>query len=85
MRTMEHRHLDSPDFTTAAVASILERGGASDLRALFSTLRRDPHGAAASAALRAAEASEVYGYPELLRACLQAWRSPQPTTSAGND
>lgn len=71
--------------TTAAVASILERGGASDVRALFSALKRDPHGTAAAAALRAAEASEVYGYPELLRACLQAWRNPQAMTSAGND
>ena len=82
---MQHRHLDSAQFTTAAVASILERGGASDLRALFSVLKRDPHGAAAEAALRAAEASEVYGYPELLRACLQTWRNPQPTRNAGSD
>jgi hypothetical protein len=82
---MQHRHLDSAHITTAAVASILERGSASDLRALFSDLKRDPHGAAAAAALRAAEASEVYGYPELLRACLQAWRNPQATTSAGSD
>jgi hypothetical protein len=85
MRTMQHRHLDNAHFSTAAVASILERGGASDLRALFSALKRDPHGAAASAALRAAEASEVYGYPELLRACLQAWRNSPPTTAAGSD
>jgi hypothetical protein len=84
MRAMQHRHLDSAHVTTAAVASILERGGASDLRALLSALRRDPHGAVADAALRAAEASEVYGYPELLRVCLQAWRNPHPTTSAGS-
>ena len=82
---MQHRHLDSAHVTTAAVASILERGGASDLRALLSTLRRDPHGVAAAAALRAAQASQVYGYPELLRACLQAWRNPQATTNAGSD
>jgi hypothetical protein len=82
---MRHRHLDHAHLSTAAVASILERGGASDLRALFTALRRDPHGAAATAALRAAAASEVYGYPELLRACLEAWRSPQPTTGAGSD
>ena len=84
MVAMQHRHLDSAHLTTAAVASILERGGASDLHALFSALKRDPHGAAAVAALRAAEASEVYGYPELLRACLQAWRNPLPTTKAGS-
>ena len=82
---MQHRHLDRAHLSTAAVASILERGGACDLHALFSALRRDPHAAAATAALRAAEASEVYGYPELLRACLEAWRNPKPTTSAGND
>jgi len=85
MCAMQHRHLDNARLSTATVASILERGGASDLHALFSALRRDPHGAAATAALRAAEASEVYGYPELLRACLEAWRNPKPTTSAGND
>lgn len=85
MFAMQHRHLDSTRLSTAAVASILERGGASDLRSLFAALRRDPNGAAATAALRAAEASDVYGYPELLRACLEAWRNPTPTTSAGND
>ena len=61
---MQHRHLDNARLSTATVASILERGGASDLHALFTALRRDPHGAAATAALRAAEASEVYGYPD---------------------
>ena len=85
MRTMQHRHLDSAHFSTAAVASILERGGASDLRALLSALKRDPHGAVADAALRAAQASEVYGYPELLRVCVQAWRNRQPMTSTGSD
>jgi len=84
MVAMRHRHLDSARLTTAAVASILERGGASDLRALFSALKRDPHGAVAAAALRAAEASEVYGYPALLRACLQTWRNPPSTTKAGS-
>lgn len=85
MCAMQHRHLDNTHLSTAAVASILERGGASDLYALFTALRHDPNGAAAKAALRAAEASDVYGYPELLRACLEAWCNPQPTTSAGND
>ncbi|HZR02167.1 MAG TPA: hypothetical protein VFA81_03220 [Burkholderiales bacterium] len=82
---MQHRHLDTTGFSTAAIASILERGGASDLRTLFRALRDDPYGPAAEAALRAAEASDVYGYPELIRACLEAWRSRQPTTSVGND
>lgn len=81
---MRHRHLDSASLSVAAVASILERGGASDLRALFAALRRDPHGAAADAALRAAAASEVYGYPQLLRDCLEAWRKVPQTRSAGS-
>lgn len=66
------------------MASILERGGAADLRALLAALKREPDGAAAAAALRAAAASEVYGYPELLRACLQAWRQAKATTNAGS-
>jgi hypothetical protein len=81
---VKHRHLDTTSLSTAAVASILERGGASDLRALFAALRREPDGAAAAAALRAAEASDVYGYPELLRACLLAWRKAKATTIAGS-
>ena len=81
---MQHRHLDGAPVSIAAVASILERGGASDLRALFSALKRDPNGPLASAAWRAAEASVVYGYPELVRACLQAWRNPQRMTNAGS-
>jgi hypothetical protein len=86
MLAMRHRHLehDHARLTTAAVASILERGGASDLRALFAALKRDPHGAAAAAALRAAEASDVYGYPALLRACLETWRDAPSTTKAGS-
>jgi hypothetical protein len=82
---MQHRHLDHSELSTAAVASIIERGGATDLRVLFAALKRDPHGLAATAALRAAAASEVYGYPELLRACLEVWRNPNSTTNAGND
>lgn len=81
---MEHRHLDTAHLSTAAVASILERGRAADLLALFAALRREPDGAVAEAALRAAATSDVYGYPELVRACLQAWRQPQATTSAGS-
>lgn len=80
---MEHRHLDGAQLSTAAVASILERGCASDLRHLLSLLKREPHGAAAAAALRAAAASDVYGYPELLRACLETWRKQKATTGAG--
>ena len=39
---MRHRHLDSASLSVAAVASILERGGASDLRALFAALHVSP-------------------------------------------
>jgi len=84
MCAMQHRHLDTTHLSTAAVASILERGGASDLHALFTALRRDPDGAAATAALRAAEVSDVYGYPELVRACLEAWCNRRQTKNAGN-
>lgn len=82
---MRHRHLDGERPSTAAIASILERGGASDVLALLAELKRDPTGETAAAALRAAAASDVYGYPELIRACLEAWRHPQTTTPAGSD
>jgi hypothetical protein len=84
MPLVQHRHLETTRLSTAAVASILERGGASDILSLLRILRRDPHGEAASAALRAADASDVYGYPELIRACLLEWRKGKATTSAGN-
>lgn len=73
---MRHRHLDLPEgaYSVAAVHSVLERGGASDLWALLGALRADPHGAAAVAAERAARSSEVYGYPALILACLERWR-----------
>jgi hypothetical protein len=72
---MRHRHVDlEPDSrSVAAIASILERGGASDVIALLADLRRDPHGAAARAARIAIRHSEVYGYPELIAACLDRW------------
>lgn len=84
MAAMRHRHLDTTRYSTAAIASILERGGASDILALMRALRADPDGEAAEAALRAADASEVYGYPELIRACLQEWRKTKATASAGS-
>lgn len=82
-RVMLHRHLDTTDWTVAAVASVLERGGASDVLDLLRALSREPHGPIAEAALRAAAASSVYGYPELLRACLNQWRQTTQS-SAGN-
>jgi hypothetical protein len=85
MAAMQHRHLDTLRLSTAAIASILERGGASDILSLMRALRADPDGEVAAAALRAADASEVYGYPELIRACLRQWRKAKATTRAGTD
>ena len=74
---MRHRHIDLPEgvWSTAAVDSAFERGGASDLWALFAAVRADPFGPAASAAERAARRSKVYGYPALMLNCLEAWRA----------
>jgi hypothetical protein len=81
---MRHRHLDGERLAAAAIGSILERGGASDVLALLAELKRDPMGETAAAALRAAAASDVYGYPEPIRACLETWRAPAATPcSAG--
>lgn len=73
---MRHRHIDAnaEPWSVAAVDSILERGGARDVVALLRELRRDPCGPAAEAALTAAEHSDVYGYPALIKACLEEWR-----------
>jgi hypothetical protein len=73
---MEHRHLNVEPgrWSAAVVDSILERGGASDVWALLDELRRDPHGEAARAAEAAIATSEVYGYPQLIEACLEKWR-----------
>lgn len=58
----------------AVVDSILERGTAADVWELLTALRQDPHGRAAAAALAAASGSTVYGYPALIRACVEKWR-----------
>jgi hypothetical protein len=73
---MRHRHLDLPEdvYSTAAVHSIMERGGASDIWRLLAFLRADPFGPAAVAAEKAARRSDVYGYPALILACLELWR-----------
>jgi hypothetical protein len=73
---MKHRHLNMPEgvYTVAAVDSVLERGGASDIYALLAALRADPFGPAAIAAEKAARHSDVYGYPALLLRCLEDWR-----------
>jgi hypothetical protein len=73
---MEHRHLNVEPgrWSIAVVDSILERGGASDVWALLHELRRDPFGEAARVAEQAAATSTVYGYPQLIVACLEKWR-----------
>ncbi len=80
---MRHRHLDLPDdvYSVAAVHSILERGGASDIYRLLAVLRRDPNGGPASAVERAIATSDVYGYPALLRLCLERFRRENASQS----
>jgi len=77
---MQHRHIDaaSAPWSVTAIASILERGGARSVIALLRELRVDPNGPIADAALLAAQHSDVYGYPELIRACLEEWRHARP-------
>ena len=79
---MRHRHLDLPAgaYTIAAVHSVLERGGATDVFALLAELRADPFGPAASRIERAVATSQVYGYPELLRLCLARFRDEATQT-----
>lgn len=73
---MRHRHLDIPGdcYSPAAIHSILERGGASDIKALLRALHDDPFSETAMAAERVARESEVYGYPALILKCLGEWR-----------
>jgi hypothetical protein len=65
---MRHRHLDvgNDSYTVAAIHSILERGGASDVLLLLSVLQSDPFSTVAEAALEAARTSEVFGYPDMI-------------------
>lgn len=81
---MRHRHIDLPErvWSTAAVHSAFERGGASDLWALFAAVRADPFGPAAAAAERAARRSKVYGYPALMLRRLEIWRHAAPGRNA---
>jgi hypothetical protein len=74
---MRHRNMDVPLLhpSQAAVHSILERGGASDIRALFAAVYQEPWGDLARAALAAAAKSEVYGYPALLAGIIERARS----------
>jgi hypothetical protein len=68
--------------SVAAIESVFERGGASDVAELLAALRGDPWGEAAAAALVACERSTVYGYPALVRKCLEKWRAESPRTAA---
>lgn len=92
---MRHLHLDIPGdcYSPAAIHSILERGGASDIKALLLALHDDPFSETAMAAERVARESEVYGYPALILNALgngdstmsgQAGR-PMPATSGKRD
>ncbi len=74
---MQHRHLELPEgvYSVAAVHSVLERGGASDLLDLLRAIRQDPFGDAAEAAIKAASRSDVYGYSAVLLAYVEAWRA----------
>ncbi len=74
---MKHRHLvpTTSQYSVAAVASILERGEASDITALLRALKADPLGVVAIATEQAILNSDVYGYPVLIQNCLAQWRS----------
>ena len=74
---MRHRHLDvAEDYhSIATVHSVLERGTSQDVIALLRALRSDPFSALADETLAACATSEVYGYPELIRLCVAAWRA----------
>jgi hypothetical protein len=73
---MRHRHIDVPDgyYSVAVVDSILERGGASDVVELLRVIREDPFSQAAESALTAAAHSDVYGYPAMVKICIERWR-----------
>jgi hypothetical protein len=73
---MRHRHLNVPEghYSIAAIHSILERGGASDIKALLRAVRDNPFSEVADMAAQAAGDSEVYGYPTLILECIKEWR-----------
>jgi len=73
---VKHRHLDVADdyHSVATVLSVLERGSSQDVIALLAALRAAPWSALAEDALAACAQSDVYGYPALIRLCLDQWR-----------
>ena len=75
-QAMRHRHIDVEQghYSVAIIHSIIERGGASDLKALLRLLRHDPFSDVADMAVTAAQTSNVYGYPALILECLKEWR-----------
>ncbi len=74
---MKHQNLIVPDEYdhVTTIRSILERGHSSDLIRLFYRLRQQPFSELADLALEAARTSEIYGYPQMIEACLLKWRS----------
>jgi len=73
---MRHRHIDIDGdiLSVTAVASIIERGQHHDIVAMMRKLRADPFSKSADNALMAAENSDVYGYPTMIRECIAQWR-----------
>jgi hypothetical protein len=62
----------------------MERGRTSDMREFLTSLKDDPFGQRAENALRAAQDSEVYGYPAMIRIAIEAWRI-QKEAADGHD
>jgi hypothetical protein len=74
---MKHRHIEvrEGEMSVAAIESILERGSDDDIKSLMRTIRANPFSHAADNALIAADHSDVYGYPEMIRDCISRWRA----------
>jgi SOS-response transcriptional repressor LexA len=81
-----HRHLTTSGIptTVAEIHSLMERGRTSDMREFLTSLKDDPFGQRAENALRAAQDSEVYGYPAMIRIAIKAWRI-QKEAADGHD
>lgn len=79
---MRHRHLDVAEEldSIATIASILERGGATDIWRLLERIEADPDGPTARAAVEAALRTKVYGYRVLIPALVE-WARARPARS----
>jgi hypothetical protein len=62
---MPHRHMNTTEWTLAAIDSTLERGDLADWRELFAAVRRDR--AIAAKVLRVTESHDVGGATTLAR------------------